>query len=262
MEQTDERAADRIQSELIAAFLQARFSCHLLKRTPQKGIERSKLTDPSMRNHCRTLFLILCTYFGASNARAQGPDSVVVAWGDNGAGQTTVPTVAQTGVRAIAAGLRHTVALKTDGAVVAWGYNGWGQTDVPVAAQSGVTGIAAGGDYTLALKTNGAVLAWGNGEYGKTNVPFAAQSGVTAISAGWSHAVALKTNGAVVAWHGSERVLSWSTNAVGFTLQSTLQLSPPVTWTDVTDAPVLLGAQWMVTNISSGNALFYRLQKP
>ncbi len=36
------------------------------------------------------------------------------------------------------------MALKNDGSVVAWGDNGGGQTTVPVAAQSGVTAIAAG----------------------------------------------------------------------------------------------------------------------
>ena len=38
------------------------------------------------------------------------------------------------GFIAIAAGLYHTVALKADGVVVAWGYNGYGQTSVPAEA--------------------------------------------------------------------------------------------------------------------------------
>ena len=65
------------------------------------------------------------------------------------------------GVMAIAAGGDHTVALKNDGSVVAWGDNGYGQTTVPVAAQSGVTAIAAGGSHTVALKNDGSVVAWG-----------------------------------------------------------------------------------------------------
>ena len=56
----------------------------------------------------------------------------VVAWGDNGSGETTVPLLAQSGVVAIAAGLQYTVALKTDGSVVAWGLNGYNQTTVPL----------------------------------------------------------------------------------------------------------------------------------
>jgi Regulator of chromosome condensation (RCC1) repeat len=98
---------------------------------------------------------------------------------------------AQSGVTAIAAGGRHTVALKSNGSVVAWGNNGDGQTTVPLAAQSGVTAIAAGERHTVALKSNGSVLAWGYNGYGQTTVPVAAQSGVTAIAAGGGHTVAL-----------------------------------------------------------------------
>ena len=54
------------------------------------------------------------------------------------------------GVTAIAAGLYHTVALKTDGTVVARGLNCSGQTTVP-AGLSGVVAIAATGKHTVAL---------------------------------------------------------------------------------------------------------------
>jgi outer membrane protein assembly factor BamB len=60
----------------------------------------------------------------------------------------------------------------------------------------------------------------------------------------------------------NQLILSWPANAVGFLLQSTPQLTPPVTWTDVTNAPVLNGTRWTVTNNLSGNAQFYRLRKP
>jgi hypothetical protein len=132
----------------------------------------------------------------------------VVAWGagtvntgkDPHFGQTTVPVAARSGVTAIAAGERHSVALKSDGTVVAWGANNYGQTNVPVAAQSGVTAIAGGPWHTAALKSNGTVVAWGNNEFGQTTVPVAAQSRVTAIAVGGGHTVALKSDGTVVAW--------------------------------------------------------------
>lgn len=127
-------------------------------------------------------------------------DGSVVAWGANDFGQSTVPVTAQSGVVAIAAGGAHTVALKTDGSVVAWGADGDGQATVPVVAQSGVIAIAAGGDHTVALKNDGGVVAWGYNTYGQTTVPVAAQNGVMAIAAGGNHTVALKTNGTVVAW--------------------------------------------------------------
>ena len=150
------------------------------------------------KNHLLTL-LLLCAGFGAGNAQAASPGSVV-AWGANGFGQTNVPIAAQTLVTAVAAGTFHTAALKNDGSVLAWGYNNDGQTTVPIVAQSGVTAIAAGERHTVALKNDGSVLAWGWNNNGQTNVPVAAQSGVMAIAAGYGHTVALKTNGSIVAW--------------------------------------------------------------
>jgi alpha-tubulin suppressor-like RCC1 family protein len=82
-----------------------------------------------------------------------------VAWGENRYGVTAVPA-GLSGVRAIAAGSDHTVALKSDGTVVAWGDNSATQTNVPVGL-SGVTAIAAGGEHSLALKSDGTVVIWG-----------------------------------------------------------------------------------------------------
>ena len=92
-------------------------------------------------------------------------------------------------------------------------------------------------------------------------------SGVTAIAAGWYHTVALL--GAVPLLpslnarpSGNELVFSWSTNAIGFALQSTPNLTPPVTWVDSTNPPAVIGTQFTVTNTISGPAQFYRLRKP
>ena len=61
---------------------------------------------------------------------------------------------------AVAAGLSHTVALRTDGSVVVWGSNFHGQTDVPNGLKD-MTAIAAGGLHTVALNSDGSVVAWG-----------------------------------------------------------------------------------------------------
>ena len=56
-------------------------------------------------------------------------------------------------------------------------------------------------------------------------------------------------------------LLSWPTNSVGFTLQSTLNLNPTVIWTDSTNTAAVVGGQFVVTNNISGSARFYRLRK-
>jgi probable HAF family extracellular repeat protein len=53
-------------------------------------------------------------------------------------------------------------------------------------------------------------------------------------------------------------LLSWPTNAPGFTLQSNPYLSP-VNWTTVSPAPVILNGQYIVTNSMVGTQMFYRL---
>jgi uncharacterized repeat protein (TIGR03803 family) len=57
---------------------------------------------------------------------------------------------------------------------------------------------------------------------------------------------------------GTNVVLSWPTDATGFTLQSTTNLSSPV-WTTNFPAPVVVNSQNTVTNPISGTEQFFRL---
>jgi hypothetical protein len=54
-------------------------------------------------------------------------------------------------------------------------------------------------------------------------------------------------------------VLTWSTNAVGFALQSATDLASAALWTTNLPAPVVIGGQNVVTNPISGAQQFYRL---
>jgi hypothetical protein len=54
-------------------------------------------------------------------------------------------------------------------------------------------------------------------------------------------------------------ILTWSTNAVGFTLQSTTNLG--AVWTTNSPAPIVIGGQNTVTNPLSGPQQFYRLKQ-
>ena len=134
---------------------------------------------------------------GGDHDLALKNDGTVVAWGQNGFGQSTVPAGLE-GVIAVASGGDHSVVLKADGTVVAWGWNIEGQTNVP-AGLSNVVAIAASGLRSVALKSDGTVVAWGWNLLGEGTVP-ANLNGVIAIAAGGYHTLALRFDGGVVAW--------------------------------------------------------------
>jgi alpha-tubulin suppressor-like RCC1 family protein len=178
---------------------------------------------------------------GSEHSLALKADGTVWAWGENGSGQLGNGTNADsntpvqvrlktsygltfplTGVKAIAAGGHHSLALRNDGTVWAWGHNGIGElgigtyvdknTAVKVTALSGITAIAGGGNHSLALKDDGTVLAWGSDAYGQLGdgvggaansnnpVQVVNLSNVTAIEGGDQHSLALKADGKVRAW--------------------------------------------------------------
>ena len=168
------------------------------------------------------------------------------AYGEVGNGTTTNALTAARvsglpfGVSLVAAGARHSMALKSDGSVVAWGKNGVGElgnggttdSSTPVAvtglgAGSGVVALSgnapplsatslSGNGHSMALKSDGTVLGWGNNNSGQVGnfstvdqltpvgvFGLGSGSGVIAISAGGSHSLALKSDGTVLAWGGN-----------------------------------------------------------
>jgi len=60
---------------------------------------------------------------------------------------------------------------------------------------------------------------------------------------------------------GADVVLTWPTNATGFTLQSTTNLASPAVWTTVSPAPAVVNGQNAVTNPISGTQQFFRLSQ-
>jgi uncharacterized repeat protein (TIGR03803 family) len=60
---------------------------------------------------------------------------------------------------------------------------------------------------------------------------------------------------------GANVILTWPTNAIGFTLQSTTNLVSPVIWATVSPGPVVVNDQNTVTNPVTGTGQFYRLSQ-
>jgi hypothetical protein len=56
----------------------------------------------------------------------------------------------------------------------------------------------------------------------------------------------------------TEVVLSWPTNAIGFTLQSTPNLVHP-NWTTNSADPVIVNRRYVVTNLLADTQRFFRL---
>lgn len=87
---------------------------------------------------------------------------VVVAWGENWAGQLDVPA-GLTNAVVVAAGKNHMLALTSDDALVTWGDPNTSELhDIPSEAVD-VVDIAASDSQSAALRRDGTVVAWGAG---------------------------------------------------------------------------------------------------
>lgn len=150
------------------------------------------------------------TYRGTRNIALKN-DGTVIQWGGELTDRPETSPVSLSNVVAIAAGKRHTLAVRRDGTVIGWGLNDVGQAtgvptkDAPYISNgqvmhggqilSNVVSVAANDNYSMALKKDGTVVAWGkmvNNQY-PANVPDGL-SNVVAIAAGDNFCLAITTN--------------------------------------------------------------------
>ena len=119
-------------------------------------------------------------------------DGTVVAVGRNDAGQCEVGL--WTDIVQIAAGVYHTVGLKSDGTVVTVGQNDVGQCEVGL--WTDIVQIAAGWNNTVGLRSNGTVIAAGHNFWGECEVGLWAD--IVQVAAGFRLTAGLKTDGTIV----------------------------------------------------------------
>lgn len=121
-------------------------------------------------------------------------------------------------VRAIGAGSRYSLAVRSDGTVWAWGSNEYGQLGVPTGNQInraapgqvpgpvGIMAVAAGGYESLALGSDGTVWSWGGANTTTFNASpgqrVVGLGGITAIAVAYPGLLALKSDGTVWSWRG------------------------------------------------------------
>jgi len=163
----------------------------------------------------------------------------VYAWGRNERGilglgdeqnrpmPTKVPGLA--GIKAIAAGNWHFLALTESGEVYGWGDNRFGQLGLgdtenrlmpaKVPGLAGIKAIAAGVWHSLALTESGEIYGWGDNRFGQLGLgdtenrlmpaKVSGLAGVKAIATGYWYSLALTESGEVYEWGYAEEVDEW-----------------------------------------------------
>ena len=164
-------------------------------------------------------------------------------------------------VVAVAAGYYHSLIIESDGSLWGMGMNEYGQlgdgtsTDrnIPELIVPGnVVAVAAGEFHSFFIMSDGSLWGMGyngygqlgTGDYVDRHVPVEIVAPPPLLN---------------IAAASSNLVFTWPSNAVGFALYSTTDLTPPATWTSNSVTPVLVGNQFVVTNPVSGPRKYFRL---
>jgi hypothetical protein len=122
----------------------------------------------------------------------------------------------------MAAGQKHTLAIRSDGTLWGWGYNSMGQVgdgttankNSPVLIDGGSWNeVSAGLAHSLAIRSDGTLWAWGvrvgDGTMNNSLVPKKiSNESWRAIGAGWLHSAAIKSDNTLWTWGQNSGALS------------------------------------------------------
>jgi N-acetylneuraminic acid mutarotase len=141
-----------------------------------------------------------------------------------------------TDVTAVAAGNRHTLALKKDGTVWSWGDNPQGQLGngsssgqqcyaARVTGLENVVQIAAGELISLALKRDGTVWIWGRQGGDSPTRQLSGTNNIIQIAVGGTHSIALSADGMVYTWGRTGGDYPYPTDKVLPSLEEIVEIS-------------------------------------
>ena len=137
----------------------------------------------------------------------------------------------------------------TNGALFAIHTDGSGFTNI-YTFSGGFDGASPGGDLVLSGNTlYGAASGGGSGQHG------------TVFSFTLPSTQSIPPPPLAIQTAGTNVVITWGTNAVGYGLQSSTQLVTTATWNPVSPQPVVINGKNTVTNPIVGPRLFYRLSQ-
>jgi len=232
---------------------------------------------------------VAADWFELSNIGATSIDVTGYKMDDNS--QSPVGAVALTGVTNIAPG-ESVIFIETASLLTAKAsyLSNWFGTNSPMGLQIGAytgsgvgLGAGVGGDSVNIYNSNGVLQA--SVSFGASPTgPYPTFENATGLNiAGITQLSAISSNGAFVAVNstseigspgvltvpvltmtraGSDALLFWSVEAVGFRLWQASSLAGPLNWTNVAQSPVLTNGQNRVTIPASTSDAFFRLRRP
>jgi uncharacterized repeat protein (TIGR03803 family) len=199
------------------------------------------------------------TLYGTAVYGGSSGDGTVFALNTNGTGFTTLHSFTALSDSTNSDGAYPEAGLILSGnTLYGTANNGGNSGDGTVFAVNtngtGFTTLHSFTDGSDGLLPYAGLILSGNTLYGTT-------SGGGSSSAGTVFSLSLPPLQLTIIPYGANVILTWPTNAAGFTLQSTTNLVSPAAWSAASPRPVVIGGQNVVVNPVSGTQKFFRLSQ-